>query len=40
MGVEGESVVFFFFFFFFWGEEKERGREKETEKNLLQLTKK
>ena len=39
MGVEGESVVFFFFFFF-WGEEKERGREKETEKNLLQLTKK
>ena len=38
MGVEGESVVFFFFFF--WGEEKERGREKETEKNLLQLTKK
>ena len=31
---------FFFFFFFFWGEEKERGREKETEKNLLQLTKK
>ena len=38
MGVEGESVVFFFFFFFFMG--KERGREKETEKNLLQLTKK
>ena len=38
MGVEGESVVFFFFFL--WGEEKERGREKETEKNLLQLTKK